>query len=33
MRPPMGDLVTPASELGVDVVKVAEGTGGEERFA
>ena len=29
MRPPVGDLVTPASELGVDVVEVAEGTGGE----
>ena len=29
MRSPMGDLVAPAPELGVDVVEVAEGTGGE----
>ena len=29
MRPPVGDLVSPASELGVDVVEVAEGAGGE----
>ena len=29
VRPPVGDLVAPASELGVDVVEVAEGAGGE----
>ena len=29
MRPPVGDLVPPASELGVDVVEVTERTGGE----
>ena len=28
-RPPVGDLVAPASELGVDVVEVAEGAGGK----
>ena len=33
VRPSMCDLVAPASELGVDVVEVAEGPGGEERFA
>ena len=28
--PAVGDLVSPAAELGVDVVEVAEGAGGEE---
>ena len=31
VRPPVGDLVAPAAELGVDVVGVAEGPGGKER--
>ena len=30
MTPAVGDLVSPAAELGVDVVEVAEGAGGEE---
>ena len=30
VTPPVGDLVSPAAELGVDVVEVAEGAGGEE---
>ena len=30
VRPPVGDVVAPAAELGVDVVEVAEGAGGEE---
>ena len=31
MTSPVGDVVSPAAELGVDVVEVAEGAGGEER--
>ena len=30
VTPSVGDLVSPASELGVEVVEVAEGPGGEE---
>ena len=30
MTSPVGDVVSPAVELGVDVVEVAEGAGGEE---
>jgi len=33
MRPPMGDLITPAPKLGVEVVDVAEGAGREEGIA
>ena len=31
VTPPVGDLVSPAAELGVDVVEVAEGAGGEPK--